>query len=164
MPGRNADSGNAIANMGEATVTTPNERELVITRSFNAPRAVVFEAWTRPEHVTRWWDPSGTPLASCEIDLRVGGEFRFVNAGSGHAFAGVYREIVPPERLVFTSKAGAAAAEVTGRLSFGEQQGRTTLVLTMACASRADRDALLAMKIDAGTIRSLQNLAAYVEA
>ena len=87
-----------------------------------------------------------------------------MNAGSGHVFAGVYREIAPPERLVFTSKAGPAAAEVTGRLLFGEQQGRTTLVLTMACASRADRDALLAMKIDAGTIRSLQNLAAYVEA
>ena len=149
--------------MDEATVTTPSERELVITRSFNAPRAVVFEAWTKPEHVTHWWDPSGAPLADCEIDLRVGGEFRFVNVGSGHAFAGVYREIAPPERLVFTSKS-ASGGEITGRLEFREQEGRTSFVLTMECASRADRDALLAMKIDAGTVRTLQNLAAYLEA
>jgi uncharacterized protein YndB with AHSA1/START domain len=163
MAERSAEVG-AASKMNEATVTTPNERELVITRSFDAPRDVVFEAWTKPEHVTHWWDPSGAPLASCEIDLRVGGAFRFVNAGSGHAFAGVYREIVPPELLVFASPAGATREEVTGRLAFREQEGRTTLLLTMECASREDRDALLAMKIDAGTVRSLQNLAKYVEA
>lgn len=148
----------------QATVTTPGERDLVITRRFHAPRAVVFEAWTKPEQVTQWWDPSGTPLAKCEIDLRVGGDFRFVHRGeAGHAFAGTYREIHPPERLVFTTKGGPGRADVIGRLEFHEEEGRTTLVMTMECASRADRDALLAMRVDAGTVRTLANLAAFVE-
>lgn len=156
MPAGNADS-------NEATVTTPGERELVITRSFRAPRPVVFEAWTKPEHVAQWWDPSGTPLERCEIDLREGGAFRFVHRGHGHAFAGVYREIAPPERLVFATKGGGSGAEVIGRLEFHEREHGTTLVMTMECASKADRDALLAMGIDAGTVRTLANLARFLE-
>ena len=64
-----------------ATVTTPSDREIVITRAFDAPRTVVFDAWTKAEHVAEWWDPSRTPLAVCEIDLRPNGAFRFVNQG-----------------------------------------------------------------------------------
>jgi uncharacterized protein YndB with AHSA1/START domain len=149
----------------EAVVSTPTERELVITRTFHAPRSLVFEAWTTAEEVAQWWDPSGEPLAQCEIDLRVGGEFRFVHRGHGHVFAGVYREIAPPERLVFATHGGAGRAEVIGRLEFREEgEDRTTLVMTMKCASRADRDALLAMRVDAGTVRTLANLARFLEA
>src|SRR3954462_7791057 len=103
-----------------ATVTMPSEREIVITRTFAAPRALVFEAWTRAEQVARWWDPSRVPLAACEIDLRPGGAFRFVNAGPagpGHAFAGVYREIEPPSRLVFETPSPSGATS-TGTLVF----------------------------------------------
>jgi uncharacterized protein YndB with AHSA1/START domain len=149
-----------------ATVSTPTERDIVITRTFDAPRAVVFEAWTKVEHVTQWWDPSGAPLTVCEIDLRPNGAFRFVNRGpdgSGHAFAGIYREISEPTRLVFTTRVSPSGAESVGTLVFSEHGGKTTLTMTMACNSMADRDALLKMRVDVGTVRTLENLAAHLQ-
>lgn len=146
-----------------ATATTPNDRTIVITRNFDAPRALVFEAWTTPGHVAAWWDPTGRALAACEIDLRPGGAFRFVHAnGAGHAFEGHYREIAPPSRLVFATRATATRAEAVGTLTFTERAGRTTLIMTIECQSKADRDALLAMRIDSGTMQSLENLDAYL--
>ena len=149
-----------------ATVSLPTEREIVITRTFDAPRAVVFDAWTTPEHVAQWWDPARMPLAVCEIDLRRGGAFRFVHSGAGgqgHAFAGVYREIEPPSRLVFTTPSPSGGTS-TGTLLFSAQGDATLLTMTIACATRADRDALLAMRVDAGTVRTLDNLDAYLGA
>jgi uncharacterized protein YndB with AHSA1/START domain len=154
-----------IENLRGAKVATPSDREIVITREFDAPRAVVFDAWTNAEHVARWWDPSRTPLAVCEIDLRPNGAFRFVNSGPEgmkHPFAGVYREIDPPERLVFTARTSPSGAESVGTLVFSEHDGRTMLMMTIACASRADRDALLQMRVDVGTTRTLDNLDAYL--
>src|SRR4051794_34596226 len=101
-------------NTREATVTLPSDREIVITRDFAAPRTVVFDAWTRAEHVAQWWDPNGAPLAVCEIDLRPHGAFRFVNQGPegmAHPFTGTYREITAPARLVFVTPASASGAE-----------------------------------------------------
>ena len=147
-----------------ATVTLPSERAILITRTFDAPRALVFEAWTNPEHVARWWDPGRVPLAVCEIDLRPGGAFRFVHGGTSamkHEFAGTYREIDPPSRLVFTTRT-PSGVESTGTLVFGVHGDTTVLALTIECASRADRDAMLAMRVDAGTARTLDNLAQYV--
>src|ERR1700678_2361505 len=73
-----------------------------LTREFDAPRMEIFEAWTKPEHVTCWWDAAGEPLTVCEIDLRPGGAFRFVTKGRPEMpFAGTYRQIAPPDRLVF---------------------------------------------------------------
>src|SRR6478752_7444410 len=92
---------------GGASVTLPSDRAILINRTFDAPRALVFEAWTNPKHVARWWDPGRVPLDVCEIDLRPGGAFRFVHGGTSamkHEFAGVYREIDPPSRLVFTTR------------------------------------------------------------
>ena len=149
-----------------ARVELPTDREIVITRAFDAPRALVFEMWTRPEHVAHWWDPSGAPLAACEIDLRPGGAFRFVHGGtgrSGHAFAGVYREIEPPSRLVFSTPSPSGATSI-GTLAFSAVGASTLLTMTIACASRADRDALLAMRVDAGTARTLDNLDRYLAA
>jgi len=154
-----------VKNIGPVTITTPNDRQIVVTRLFDAPRAVVFEAWTKAEHVTRWWDPSGVPLAICEIDLRPNGAFRWVNrapdGGEGHSFSGIYREIAPPEKLVFTSPSDPGQG---GTLVFTEQGKKTKLTLTIECATRKDRDALLQMRVDAGTAQTLENLAAYLPA
>jgi uncharacterized protein YndB with AHSA1/START domain len=149
-----------------ATVTTPSERDIVITRTFDAPRTLVFEAWTKAEHVTQWWDPSGAPLSVCEIDLRPNGAFRFVNRGpdgSEHSFAGIYRDISPPTRLVFTTRVSPSGGESVGTLVFSEYERQTTLTMTIACSSKADRDALLKMRVDVGTVRTLDNLAAHLQ-
>ncbi len=148
-------------------VTFPSDRQIVITRSFNAPRTVVFDAWTKAEHVAQWWDPSREPLEVCEIDLRPNGMFRFVHRGPDHLkhpFMGTYREISPPERLVFTTQLSPLGAESVGTLVFLEHDGRTTLTMTIECASRDDRDALLRMRIDVGTARTLDNLDEYLNA
>lgn len=148
-----------------ATIALPSDREIVITRTFDAPRTVVFDAWTNAEHVAHWWDPSGIPLAHCEIDLRPDGRFRFVHDGPdgvGHAFTGTYREIVPPSRLTFTTQVSPSGPTTIGTLDFQEHEGRTTLTITMACESMADRDALLEMRVDVGTARTLDNLGRYV--
>ena len=156
----------AVDSSGGATVTTPSDCEIVITRSFAAPRRVVFDAWTKPEHVAQWWDPSRTPLAICEIDLRPNGAFRFVHqrpAGSARPFTGIYREIEPPQRLVFATKS-PSGAESVGTLIFAEHEGVTWLTMTIACQSKADRDVLLKMRVHVGTIRTLDNLDDYLEA
>src|ERR1700757_3137235 len=130
----------AMENTRRAKVTTPSEREIVIERVFDAPRTLVFEAWTKAEHVTHWWDPSGAPLAICEIDLRPDGAFRWVNrapdGGEGHSFSGIYREIVPPEKLIFGGPLGSAT------LVFTEHAKKTKLTMTIECATSKDRDAL----------------------
>jgi uncharacterized protein YndB with AHSA1/START domain len=141
------------------------EKTLVMSQIFDAPRTAVFDAWTTVEQVALWWDPTGAKLAVCEIDLRPGGAFRWVNrgdAGLKYQFAGTYCEIVRPECLVF--KAGMAAAPLSlTTLIFTEIARKTTLTMTIECPSIALRDAMLAMRVDAGTARTLQNLAEHLE-
>ncbi len=158
---RTGDEGESpVNNIGLVAITTPTDRQIVVTRVFDAPRALVFEAWTRAEHVRQWWDPSGVPLAVCEIDLRPNGAFRWVNrapdGGEGHSFSGTYREIAPPEQLVFAGLGGMATLVFTG------DGKKTKLTMTIECATREGRDALLQMRVDAGTARTLENLAAYL--
>jgi uncharacterized protein YndB with AHSA1/START domain len=138
----------------------PGSRTIVVTRIIDAPRTRVFEAWTQPEHVRGWWDPAGAPLAECAIDLRPGGAFRFVNdrPSRQECFAGVYRELLPPERIVFESN-GAI-----GTIVFNAVSERTQLVLTIECASETERDQYLRMGIAVGTARSLANLGNYLGA
>lgn len=133
---------------------------IVLMRMLAASREQVFEAWTRPEHVTCWWDPAGDRLAECEIDLRPGGTFRFVNRHSsgGHQFAGVYREIVPPEYLMFE------AMGAIGHIILEDMGGRTHLTVRIECGSAAQLEQYLKMGIDAGTAETLDNLVAYVGA
>ena len=148
-----------------ATVSLPSDREIVITRTFNAPRTIVFDAWTKAGHIAQWWDPRREPLGFCEIDLRPGGAFRFVPRDPDHAkhpFTGRYREIVRPTRLVLVTPGPSPGSESVGTLVFDERHGKTTLRMTIECASKADRDALLRMRIDVGTSRTLDNLAAYL--
>ncbi len=150
---------------GEFNVTLPTDREILLTRTFEAPRAAVFEAWTNAEHVRHWWDPSGVPLSSCEIDLRPGGSFRWVNSAHGgeHLFTGTYREIMPPERLVFTVKILPSSPAALTKLMFTQDGDQTKLTMRIECASIEDRDALLQMRVDAGTGRTLENLAMYLD-
>jgi len=154
-----------MKNTGTFSVTTPTDREIVMKRIFDAPRSLVFEAWTKAEHVAHWWDPSGVPLSVCEIDLRPDGAFRWVHRGANgaaYSFTGTYREITPPERLVFATRMFPSSPESVGTLVFTEESGKTKLTMTIECSSIEDRDALLKMRVDAGTARTLENLAEYL--
>ena len=128
-----------------------------LARDFDAPPSDIFEAWTKPEHVTRWWDAAGDPLAVCEIDLRPGGSFRFVTRGRPDLpFAGVYREIAPPDRLIFE------ALGSTGRVLIREADGRTQMIVEIECGSSEQLDQFLKMGVSAGTGRTLDSLVAYM--
>ncbi len=115
------------------TVERKSEREFVVTRTFNAPARLVFEAWTKPELLKRWWAPKsmGMSLLSCEMDVRVGGSYRFVfplDGGKTMAFFGRYIEVTPHSRLVWTNEEGDGGEAVT-TLTFEEKDGKTLLVL-----------------------------------
>lgn len=154
-----------MKNAGTFKVTTPTDREILMTRTFDAPRAAVFEAWTKVEHVKHWWDPSGVPLSACEIDLRPNGTFRWVSSAHGaeHTFAGTYIEIEPLERLVFTVKMFSSSPDPRTTLLFGEEGSKTRLTMKIECNSMEDRDSLLRMRIDSGTGQTLENLAEYLD-
>jgi uncharacterized protein YndB with AHSA1/START domain len=114
------------------TTERKSERELVITRTFDAPARLVFEAWTKPELMKLWWAPKsmGVPLRSCEMDVRVGGGYRLEfgkDAETTWAFFGKYLEVAPPSRLVWTNDESADAPVTT--VTFEERGGRTLLVL-----------------------------------
>src|SRR6187200_1650713 len=114
------------------TVERRSERELVVTRTFNGPARIVFEAWTKPELVKRWWVPKsmGMSLLSCEMDVRVGGKYRFVfrqDASEPMAFFGRYIEVTPYSRLVWTNEESEDGAVTT--VTFEEQDGKTLLVM-----------------------------------
>jgi uncharacterized protein YndB with AHSA1/START domain len=133
---------------------------IILTRVFAASCEQIFDAWTRREDVTCWWDPTGEPLAECEIDLRPGGAFRFINrhSGAAHPFAGVYREIAPPHGLVFE------AMGAIGRVDLDNVDGETLLTVRIECGSAEQLELYLKMGIDAGTAKTLDNLGAYVGA
>ena len=119
----------------ETTVKQKSEREVVITRTFNAPARIVFEAWTKAEHMQRWWVPksAGITLLSCEIDLRTGGGYRFVFkhpvvAGETMAFFGTYVEVTPHSRLVWTNDESGDQGQLS-TLTLEEHDGKTRIVL-----------------------------------
>ena len=155
-----------MPNAETLSVTTPSERELVMTRVFQAPRRLVFDALTRPELLRRWYGPAGWSLVVCEIDLRVGGAWRFVSRkpdGKQVEQHGVYREIVPPERVVNTEAwADWDAGEVLATTVLTEADGRTTLTSTTLYPSRAVRDTLIASGLNRGAIEHFDRLASFV--
>jgi uncharacterized protein YndB with AHSA1/START domain len=150
------------------TVTTPSDREIALTRVFDAPRHLVFAAYTRPELLQRWLGVvAGWSWAVCEIDLRVGGAYRWVWRGPDGAemgMGGVYREIVPPERIVATEKFDQSwyPGEAMTTVTLVERDGRTTLTLTVRYESRAARDAVLASPMEQGVAAGFDNLAALL--
>jgi uncharacterized protein YndB with AHSA1/START domain len=124
------------------TVERKSERELVVTRTFNAPARIVFEAWTRPELFTRWWLPKSMAMSlrSCEMDVRVGGHYRLEFEPDGMAFFGTYLEVTPPSRLVWSNDEGGDDGPVT-TVTFEDKGGQTLLVMHELYASKEALDA-----------------------
>ena len=124
------------------TVERTSDRELVVTRTFNGPARIVFEAWTRPELFTRWWLPKsmGMALRSCEMDVRVGGKYRLEFEPDGVAFFGTYLDVIPHSRLVWTNEEGGEGGPVT-TVTFEEKDGKTLLVMHELHSSKEALDA-----------------------
>jgi uncharacterized protein YndB with AHSA1/START domain len=151
--------------VGETTFTTPSDREIVITRVVDARRELVWEAWTNPEHVPNWLGPRGTTMPVCEIDLRVGGRWRFVSHYSGMEMelSGEYREIVPPERLVSTSSWGGDWPETLDTLVLTDEDGKTRVTQTILYPSREARDAALQTGMREGMAEGYERLEDYLQ-
>ena len=155
--------GSSTANSESFRVTTPSDREIRLTRLFNAPRHLVFEAMTKPEHVKQWWGRlgEGYSVPVCEIDLRPGGAWRFVNRHpkGEAAFHGEYREITPPSRLVFTEifeQFPDSVSVVTAE--FSEEGGQTLLTATVRYPSPEVRDIVIASGMAKGAGASYDRL------
>ncbi len=146
--------------------TESDDRELLITRIFDAPRHLVFKAWTEPEHMVRWWGPKGFTLPVCEMDFRPGGALRLCMRspeGRDYWVHGVYREIVEPERIVFvftgiTDEEGKPGFETVGTVTFADHEGKTRLTVHQTFVSESDA----ARGARQGWTESLDRLAEYV--
>lgn len=150
---------------GTLKLTTSGDREIVITRDFDAPRQLVFDAWTKPELVRRWLlGPEGWTMPVCEIDLRVGGAYRYLwrhlQNGAEMGMGGVFREITAPERLVATERFDQSwyPGEAVSTLMLVEQSGRTTLTQTVRYESREARDVVLKSPMEHGVAASYDRL------
>jgi uncharacterized protein YndB with AHSA1/START domain len=152
----------AVASSGPAKVTLPTDEQILITREFDAPRRLVYRAWTTPELVRRWWSGRRGAMTVADIDLRVGGSWRYVMvAEGGHevAFHGEYRELVPDERIVTTEVfEGMPGEGVLDVVTFREADGRTTLELLVECGSRATRDVIMQTGMEAGMQEQMDRL------
>jgi uncharacterized protein YndB with AHSA1/START domain len=154
-----------MTNAGNLKVTTSGDREIVMTRVFDAPRKLVFDAFTKPELVRQWLlGPPGWSMPVCEIDLRVGGAYRYVWRKAGApdmGMGGVYREVVAPERVVCTEKFDQAwyPGEAVGTLVLVEQSGKTTATQTVLYQSQEARDGILKSGMEKGVAASYDRLA-----
>lgn len=145
------------------TMATPGDRDIVLTREFDAPRGLVFDAWTKPELLIRWYGARGWNLVSCEVDLRVGGAWRFVSRGPDGlemGQSGVYQLVQPPERLVFTEVFDdqSYAGECLITHEFAEHQAKTTLTSTIHYATKEGRDIVLGYPMARGVAESFDRL------
>ena len=144
------------------TVERTSERELVVSRTFNGPARIVFEAWTKPELLKRWWAPksTGMSLLSCEADVRVGGTYRFVfghDSSKPMEFFGRYLDVTPHSRLVWTNEEGGDSGQVT-TLTFEETAGKTSLVMRDLYASKAALDEAIASGSTEGASETFEQL------
>ena len=148
--------------LGVTTYTTPSDTELLITRVFDAPRKIVFDAWTDPRHVPQWLlGPEGWTMPVCEVDLRAGGSWRYVwrkGDGTEMEMSGKYREVAPPERAVWTESWGAEWPETVNTLVLSDSGGRTAMALTIRYVSKEARDAALATGMKDGIEVSFERL------
>jgi uncharacterized protein YndB with AHSA1/START domain len=148
-------------------VTTPSEREIVMTRIFDAPRDLVFEAHSSCDHLKKWWGPRRYEIVLCEVDFRPGGKWRIVHRGPDgeeYAFHGEYREIVRPERIVWTFEfegmPGAVSAET---LTLEESDGKTTFTSRSVFDTVEQRDGMLESGMEAGAAETMERLDEYLE-
>ena len=143
-------------------MTLPTEEQILITREFDAPRHLVYRAWTTPELVRRWWSGLRGEMTVADIDLRVGGTWRYAMIAAGGfevAFHGEYREIVPNERIVNTEVFEAVGGDgVLDVVTFHEADGRTTLELLVECGSREVRDVIMESGMETGMQEQMDRL------
>jgi uncharacterized protein YndB with AHSA1/START domain len=155
----------AVKNTGKLQVTTPSDREIAMTRAFDAPRSLVFDAWTKPELLKRWLGVfGGWTFAVCEVDLKVGGKYRYVwrgTDGKEMGMGGVFREIVRPERIVCTEKFDEAwyPGDAVDTTIFVGKGGKTTVTTTVLYASKEARDGVLKSPLEGGVAKSYDKLA-----
>ena len=149
----------AVTSSGTATVTLPTDEQILITREFDAPKHLVYKAWTTPELVKRWWNAKRGEVTIAEIDLRVGGVWRYVMVADGGfevGFHGEYREIVPNERIVSTEvyegmpQGDGPEQGTLNTATFTEADGRTTLTVLVQAPSKEIRDAIIDSGMEAG--------------
>jgi uncharacterized protein YndB with AHSA1/START domain len=151
-----------MLNTGTLKVTTPSDREIVLTRVFDAPRQLVFDAISKPELLKRWFGPHGHSLVVCEVDFRVGGAWRFVLEspdGRSMGMSGVYREIVPAERTVHTEGFDDYPGDSVITTVLTEHDGKTTLTATALYESQEVRDAVVASGMEHGAAETYDRLA-----
>jgi uncharacterized protein YndB with AHSA1/START domain len=151
---------------GKLVVTLPSDLEIVMTRVFDAPRALVFEAHTKAEHMAQWWGPRRHKMTHCEMDFRPGGAYRYVLTGpdgTEHGFRGEYREIVAPERITWTFEyEGAPGHVAVETLTLEEHDGKTTLTTRSVAGTVEERDAVLQSGMEEGAAETWDRLAEYV--
>jgi uncharacterized protein YndB with AHSA1/START domain len=152
----------AATSSGTAKVTLPTDEQILITREFDAPKHLVYKAWTTPELVKRWWSGERGEVTIAEIDLRVGGMWRYVMVADGGfevAFHGEYREIVPNERIVSTEVyEGMPDAEALDTLTLTETDGRTTLSILVEHKNKEGRDAHINSGMESGMQEAMDRL------
>lgn len=148
------------------TFTTPSDREIAIIRSFDAPRTLIWDVWTKPEHIPHWLlGPDGWTMPVCEVDLRPGGEWHYVwrrADGNEMGMRGVYSEVVAPERLVCTESWGPEWPETINTLVLTEENGRTVTTQTILYPSQEARDAALQTGMKDGATQSYDRLEEYL--
>src|SRR3989441_2479571 len=146
------------ANKLETKVTLPSETEILITREFDAPRDLVFNAMTDPDLIPRWWGPRGYTTEVDTMDVRPGGKWRFVHRtpdGPAHGFRGEYREVVPPERIVQTFEYEPMAGHIfVETATFIEHDGRTLLTVRSVAPSKEDRDGMIQSGMEKGLVET----------
>ncbi len=153
--------------MGELKVTTPTDTTIQMTRVFDAPRELVFEAHTSAEHMSHWWGPRKYEVVSAEVDFREGGAWRIVHRGPDgdeHGFRGEFREIVPPERIVWTFEYEGARGQIAVEtLTLEERDGKTYLTAVSDAGSKEARDAILESGMQEGARETYERLEEYVQ-
>ena len=154
-------------NRSGLTVTLPSDREICTSYVFDAPRALVYEAHTQCKHLVHWWGRKGSTLSVCEVDLRAGGSWRFVMrkpGGQEYGFRGVYREVTPPVRLVYTFEfEGMPGHVAVETLVFTEEGGKTRLDSTALFDTVEDRDGMLQSGMEEGASETMDRLVSYLK-
>jgi uncharacterized protein YndB with AHSA1/START domain len=157
------------SSIGTLTITTPSDREIAMTRVFDAPRRLVFDALSKPELLLRWFlGPPGWTLATCEVDFRVGGAYRYVwrkDTGTEMGMGGRFVEIVPPERIVATEKFDQSwyPGEAVVTQTLVEEGGKTTLTLTVRYESKEARNGVLQSPMASGVEATYNRLAEFLK-
>ena len=156
----------ATRQVGAMTLSLPSDREIVLTREFDAPRELVFEAHSKAEHMRQWWGPRKYEIPLCEIDFRPGGTWRMVHRGPDgeeFGFHGEYREIVAPEKIVWTFEFEGAPGNVSVETAtFEERDGKTILTASAVYDSVEARDAMLQTGMEDGAAETYDRLAEYL--